>query len=232
MFKLHAAMSESKSEIRALLITGLLAVLGTVAGGVVNGIVNANLAGQKFQSDLIIKALEPSDESNRISNLSFLLKAGLVSNKELKEGLSTVLKDPRKDIPQFQTPLQVVASSKNQRLGGDTAKYTDIKVLICAAKKEDRAAGKLLSDVVIRLADSERIGRITPGIIDASSPYSASALTGKTMITVDPGHPEAGDAKRIMPLLRVIAGLPPLELGYAPASNPSPWQLQIIICPG
>jgi hypothetical protein len=60
-------MSESKSEIRALLITGLLAVLGTVAGGVVNGIVNANLAAQKFQSDLIIKALEPSDESNRIS---------------------------------------------------------------------------------------------------------------------------------------------------------------------
>jgi hypothetical protein len=97
---------------------------------------------------------------------------------------------------------------------------------------EDRAAGKLLSDVVIRLADSERFGRIASGIIDASSPYSARALTGTTIITVDPGHPQAGDAKRIMPLLRDVAGQPPLELGYEPALNPSPWQLQIIICPG
>ena len=224
-------MSESKSEINNLLITGLLAVLGTVAGGVVNGIVNANLAAQKFHSDLIIKALEPSDESNRISNLSFLLKAGLVSNNGLKEGLSTVLKDPRKNIPQFQTPLQVVASSRNQRLGGDTARYTDIKVLICSNKKEDPTAGKLLSDVVTRLADTERIGRITPVIIDASSPYSAMAVTGKTIIAVDPGHPEFGDAKRVMSLLRDLVGLPPLELGYAPASTPSPWQLQIILCP-
>lgn len=227
-FKPHAAMSENNSEIKPLLITDLLAVLGTVAGGIVNEIVNANLAAQKFQSDLIIKAFEPLDESNRILNLRFLLKAVLVSNTELKEGLGTVLQDPRKDIPQFQTPLQVISSSRNQRLGGDTANYTDIKVLICAAKKDDRAAGKLLSEVVMRLADSERIGRITPGIIDASLPYRASAVSGKTIITVNPGHPEAGDANSIMSLLLDMAGLPPLELGYAPASYPTLWQLQII----
>jgi len=42
-------MSDSKQEINGLLITGLLAVFGTVAGGVVNGMVNVNLAAQKFQ---------------------------------------------------------------------------------------------------------------------------------------------------------------------------------------
>lgn len=224
-------MSEGASETKALLITGLLAILGTVAGGVVNGQVDANLAAQKFQSDLIIKALEPSDEANRVSNLSFLLNAGLISNKELRDGLSGVLKDPARNVPQFQTPQQVVSTTRNQKLGGDTSKYTDIKIVACAAKKEDPTAGKLLSDSIARLANSERIGRISPGILEASSPYNAISVPGKTIVAVDPGHPEVEDARRIAALLRDVPRMPPIELRQVPPSTPSLWQLQVIICP-
>lgn len=224
-------MSDEKSEIKPLLITGLLAIIGTVVGGVVTGLVDANLAAQKFQSDLIIKALEPPDEANRISNLDFLLQAGLVSNKELREGLSRVLKDPSRNVPQFQTPQQVVSSSKDKRLGGDTARYTDIKVLACSSKARDPFTGKLLSDVIARLANSEKIGRITPAIAEASSTYDSISVAGKTIVAVDPGHPEAEDARRIVELLRGLPGLPPLEQRYVPPSTASPWRLEIIICP-
>lgn len=186
-------MSDDKSEIKPLLITGLLAIAGTVVGGVVTGLVDANLAAQKFQSDLIVKALEPSDEVNRVSNLGFLLQAGLVSNKELRDGLSRVLKDPARNVPQFQTPQQLVTSSKDKRLGGDTSRYTDDKVLACSSKERDPLTGRMLSDVITRLANSEKIGRITPAIAEASSTYDSISVAGKTIVAVDPGHPEAED---------------------------------------
>jgi hypothetical protein len=224
-------VSDDKSEIKPLLITGLLAIAGTVVGGVVTGLVEANLAAQKFQSDLIVKALEPPDEVNRVSNLGFLLQAGLVSNKELRDGLSRVLKDPARNVPQFQTPQQLVTSSKDRRIGGDTSRYTDIKVLACSSKEKDPLTGRILSDVITRLANSEKIGRITPAIAEASSTYDSISVAGKTIVAVDPGHPEAEDAKRIVALLRGLPDLPPLEQRYVPPSAPSPWQLEVIICP-
>lgn len=224
-------MSDDKSEIKPLLITGLLAIAGTVVGGVVTGLVDANLAAQKFQSDLIVKALEPPDEVNRISNLGFLLQAGLVSNKELRDGLSRVLTDPARNVPQFQTPQQLVSSSKDKRLGGDTSRYTDIKVLACSSKEKDPLTGRMLSDVITRLANSEKIGRITLAIAEASSTYDSISVAGNTIVAVDPGHPESEDAKRIVALLRGLPGLPPLEQRYVPPSTPSPWQLEVIICP-
>jgi len=107
-------MVDDKSGIRPLLLTGLLAIAGTVVGRAVAGLVDANLAAQKFWSDVIVKSLEQPDEANRISSLGFLLQAGLVSSKELREGLSRVLSDPTRNVPQFQTPQQVVSSSKEE----------------------------------------------------------------------------------------------------------------------
>jgi hypothetical protein len=107
-------MVDDKSGIRPLLLTGLLAIAGTVVGRAVAGLVDANQAAQKFWSDVIVKALEQPDEANRISNLGFLLQAGLVSSKELREGLSRVLSDPTRNVPQFQTPHQLESSSKDK----------------------------------------------------------------------------------------------------------------------
>jgi len=125
----------------------------------------------------------------------------------------------------------VIASSKDKSLGGDMKKYTDINVLTCAAKSEDHATGKILSEVIIQLANSERIGRVTPCIAEASSNLNAISVSGKTIIAVDPGHPEAADARRIETLLGDVPGLPPIEQRYVPASTPSPLTLEILICP-
>jgi hypothetical protein len=63
---------EWKSQIWPLLITGLLAILGTVAGGVIKGYWDTSLAERKFQSDLVMKALESDVESERIKSLKFI----------------------------------------------------------------------------------------------------------------------------------------------------------------
>jgi hypothetical protein len=52
---------------------------------------------------MIVKSLEQLDEANRLSSLGFLLQAGLVSSKELREGL----------YPAFcQIPLEMCLSFK------------------------------------------------------------------------------------------------------------------------
>lgn len=57
------------------------------------------------------------------------------------------------------------------------------------------------------------------------------AVAGKTIVAAYPGYPEAEDARRIVTLLSGLPGLPPLEQRYVQPSTPSPWQLEIIICP-
>jgi hypothetical protein len=61
----------SDSKISGLIVTGLLAVLGTVAGGVMKGYWDTNLAKMDFQSKLILRALEPTDVKQRVSSLQF-----------------------------------------------------------------------------------------------------------------------------------------------------------------
>ena len=48
---------ETKSAIRGTLLTGLMAVLGIVLGGVVKGCWDVQLAKQKLDSDLVLKAV-------------------------------------------------------------------------------------------------------------------------------------------------------------------------------
>ena len=127
-----------------------------------------------------------------------------------------MLKDPARNVTQFQTPRQAVSSLKDKRLGGDTTKYIDIKVLACSATEKDLATGKLLSDVIARLANSEGIGYITPAIAEVSSTYKPITVAGRALVAVDPGHSEAADTRRIVTLLRGLPGLPPLKQRFVP----------------
>lgn len=95
------------SKINGLLITGLLAILGTVLGSIINGCMDANLSEQKFQSELIIKALESSNRNERAELLKFLIEANLISRKNLKTGIHTYLEKNPEGIPQFSAILKM-----------------------------------------------------------------------------------------------------------------------------
>ena len=97
-------------KISGLLVTGLLAVLGTVVGGVVKGYWDTNLAKMDFQSKLILRALEPEDVEQRVSSLEFLVKANLITSPEIRDGLTGILEEGAQSVPQFQpigTPTSI-----------------------------------------------------------------------------------------------------------------------------
>ncbi|RKZ88435.1 MAG: hypothetical protein DRR19_12560 [Candidatus Parabeggiatoa sp. nov. 1] len=63
-----------------LLITGLLAILGTVVGGVVKSRLETKLADKDLQSKLIMRALESDKTEERINSLQFLVETNLISD--------------------------------------------------------------------------------------------------------------------------------------------------------
>ncbi len=58
-------VEDKNSQIKTLLVTGLLAIFGTVAGGVIQGYWENSLADKKFQTDLVMKALEADEQAVR-----------------------------------------------------------------------------------------------------------------------------------------------------------------------
>jgi hypothetical protein len=106
------SQSENKTQgINPLLITGLLAILGTVAGEVIKGYWSNTLADKDFQSKLVLDALEADDEDARKKALEFLVTTNLISDPKIQKGVNRSTKDD--NVPQFQTgrllnhPLQV-----------------------------------------------------------------------------------------------------------------------------
>jgi hypothetical protein len=91
----------SDNKVSGLLITGLLAVLGTVTGGVVQGYWDTQLSEKDFQSKLILRALEPDDVKNRVTSLQFLVDARLISSPDIRDGLKAVLEKGEDSLPQF-----------------------------------------------------------------------------------------------------------------------------------
>jgi hypothetical protein len=60
------------------LIAGLFALLGTMIGSYLQGRSNTDLERQKFESALIVKAIETGDPKKAAHNLSFLVRAGFL----------------------------------------------------------------------------------------------------------------------------------------------------------
>ena len=70
------SQSKDKNQgVSAFLITGLLAILGTVTGELINGYWESALADQDFQAKLILGALESDNVKERKESLEFLVIA-------------------------------------------------------------------------------------------------------------------------------------------------------------
>jgi len=146
-------MPDSKTN--GLLLTGLLAILGTVVGGVVQGYWDNNLAKSEAQSKLIMKALEPDNTKQRIASLEFLVKVNLISDPEVRKGLQTVLNEGESAIPQF-LPINTIANIGS--IGSDRVDDSKKKIL----EKFPQLKGKNVALVGFKISSGQVIDSITP----------------------------------------------------------------------
>jgi hypothetical protein len=151
-----------EERVGGLIITGLLALLGTVAGGVVKGYWDTNLAAMDFQSQLILRALEPEEASQRVSSLEFLVKANLISDPAVEAGLREIIASGEESIPQF---LAVGASRSLESRGVNTVESArDL-----ALQKHPELRGKNIALVGFRVRHGDIIDAVTPIYSEVSS---------------------------------------------------------------
>src|SRR5947209_18705034 len=135
----------------ALLVTGLLAVLGTTAGGVVKGYWDSKLAAHDFQSKLILRAMEPADAEARIKGLKFLRDTNLISDPAVREGIKTVIDNDT--VPQF-LPANTVPPP------GGVAAVPSVKATMTALNPALR--GKVLALTGLKVRHGDVIDGLTP----------------------------------------------------------------------
>ena len=134
---------------------GLFAVLGAIGGAAVTGWAQVELARQKFNSDLVLKALESASPEQRLESLKLLTETRLLKDKEIQEGVKAYATSRESNpaaIPQvlpttsFAAP--VISNPRVYLLAGNSSKSS----LFAAYKTQLEAAGyrvlgaKLLSD--------------------------------------------------------------------------------------
>jgi hypothetical protein len=135
----------------ALLITGLLAIMGTVTGGVVKGYWDTKLAAHDFQSKLILRAMEPADVDVRIKGLQFLRDTNLISDPAVRDGIGEVIKNGT--IPQF-LPANAGPPS------GGVAAVPSVKATLTALNPALR--GKILALTGLKVRHGDVIDGLTP----------------------------------------------------------------------
>jgi hypothetical protein len=223
-FGFQIMTDDKRSSITPLLITGLLAILGTVAGGVIKGYWDNRLAEKKFQTDLVMKALEPDDEESRINALLFMIDTRLVDNEELGEALKNYLADKSRPLPQFQ-PAGGGASTIIIPQTPETAGFSDYDVFVCDAASVSQSAEEAEA-VVKALQTTGSFGEIRKKTWNLYSEVSLDTLMNKTTIVLD--EIESGERSR---LESALAGMPsPLQ--FLPnAGRPTPWRISVIVCP-
>lgn len=85
-------MQDKNSTLVTLVVSGLFAILGTVGGGMIKGYWDVELARQKFQSDLVLKALESNIGEERLSTLQMLVSTNLIKNSDIGVGVNNYVK--------------------------------------------------------------------------------------------------------------------------------------------
>ena len=70
-----------------IVVTGVLALLGSATSSILNGLWDIELEKKEFQAQLVMQALKSSEGEERRAWLQFLIDTNLVNDKEIKEGL-------------------------------------------------------------------------------------------------------------------------------------------------
>jgi hypothetical protein len=84
--------------VRTTLIAGIFGLLGAVGGAAITGRSQVELAQQKFNSDLVMRALESSSADQRLESLILLVETNLLKDAEVQKGVR-VYAEARKNNP-------------------------------------------------------------------------------------------------------------------------------------
>lgn len=118
-------------NLKTTLIAGFFTVIGAVGGTLASGLSQIELAERKFNSDLIMKALESNSPEERLGSLNLILETNLLKDNEIKEGVAKYTKEHQNkpsSIPQIKTSSQfetpTVSNSRIYLLSGNKTKET------------------------------------------------------------------------------------------------------------
>jgi hypothetical protein len=137
----------------SLVLTGLLALLGTLVSGLLKGYWDSRQAQDGFQSTLILKALEPIDPDTRVASLRFLVETNLIRDASVVSGIKKVVEEGPRSVPRF-APAN---SGPVPGLGG-VVNVPSVKALLSAEPPPDAK----LALVGIRVRHGDVIDAIGP----------------------------------------------------------------------
>ncbi len=138
-------MQEKNSTLIALLLSGLFAILGTVVGGVVKGKWDVELAERKYQSDLVLKALESSSAEERLETLRMLVRTRLIKESDVSAGVDSYIREKQQSPLTISTIPQVRPAAAAQPL--EPPIIDNARIYILATKKEKTAFDSLQNEL-------------------------------------------------------------------------------------
>ena len=195
-----------------ILVTGVLALLGTSVGSTLKGYWDIQLEEKEFQSQLIMKALESSEVQERQEFLQFLIDTNLVDDKEIKEGLTKYSSGGEEKA----TPPQLKTTQ------GDFQR-TDIDLWYCQGSEDTKTAQEQVYTIHNRLRE-RGFGQVRERIWTLYKEISKQELEDKVTVIVDEHE------KIELPLIEnALVGFP-----YQIMNNigePTAWRISIIVCP-
>jgi hypothetical protein len=95
------------ARLKIAIVGGVFALLGAIAGAAITGWSQMKLAKQKFNSDLVLKALESRSADERLASLRLLVETKLLKDPEIEEGVRSYAKARESNpssIPQVAGP--------------------------------------------------------------------------------------------------------------------------------
>ena len=145
-------------NIKKILIGGILTIIGGMSGAIITGWSQVQLAKQKLNSDLVLKALESSSPEERLESLKFLVETNLIQDKDIQSGVKKYAENKQKNpstIPQISVVPNlgnpIISNARIYLLAGSKSK----EFLFSAYKDELEKAGfKVLNSKI--LDDNER----------------------------------------------------------------------------
>jgi len=221
--------NDKSSQIGVLLVTGLLAILGTVAGGVIKGYWDTSLAEKKFQTDLVMKSLESEELESRIVSLKFMIETNLISDQTLRTGLEEYLEKKPNVVPQFKAASASYSSGIVVPSSEETVKYTDYDVFVCDNSWNDDETQRIAASIIDTMLAGGRIGQVRLKKWSLYKEVPLTKLQGKVTIIVDKDHGEAKEVPRLKQILESVENIPDIQV-VDNQGKKSAWLISIVIC--